>query len=214
MENSKISVTQTWLTVLYVSALLMSNIVAAKQVLLPFGITMTGAVIIFPVTYILSDVFSEVYGYKWSRITCYMAFLMNLLMCILFSIAISTKAPSYWNNQEAFVTVLSNSPRMLAASLAGFFFGDWLNDKVFKKLKENHAASLKGYGVRSILSSIVGESVDSAIFIPIAFLGQMPFKNMIIMGITQVFLKVLYELIILPLSTYICKLLITKEQKK
>ena len=65
-----------------------SNIITAKQVLLPFGITMTGAVFIFPVTYILSDLFSEVYGYRWSRITCYLAFAMNLLMVLLFSLVI------------------------------------------------------------------------------------------------------------------------------
>ena len=79
----KVSELQLFLSVLFVTSLLISNVITAKQVLLPFGITMTGAVFIFPITYILSDLFSEVYGYRWSRITCYLAFAMNLLMVLL-----------------------------------------------------------------------------------------------------------------------------------
>lgn len=205
MTKTKISKLQTYLTVLYVTALLVSNIIAGKQLQLPFGITMTGAVIIFPITYILSDLFSEVYGYEWSRKTCYLAFAMNLLMVIVFSLVIVTPAPSYWQNQEAFKTVLGNTPRMLFASLVGFVAGDFMNDRVFKKMKQKHSAELKGFGARALLSSLVGEIVDSAIFIPIAFIGQMPFKTMVIMGITQVTLKIAYETIILPLTRYCCK---------
>ena len=128
-----ISVLQAWLTVLFTSCFLISNILAAKQFQLPFGVTMTGAVIVFPVTYILSDIFSEVYGYKWSRITCYMAFAMNLLMVGLFSIAIATPAPNYWTNQEAFQTVLGSAPRTLCASLLAYVVGDFANDRVFRK---------------------------------------------------------------------------------
>lgn len=205
MEKTKISKVQTYLTVLYVAALLISNIVAGKQLLLPFGITMTGAVIIFPITYILSDLFSEVYGYEWSRKTCYLAFTMNLLMVIVFSVVIATPAPDYWKNQEAFATVLGNTPRMLFASLAGFVFGDFMNDKVFKNMKQKHKTELKGFKARALLSSLVGEIIDSAIFIPIAFIGQMPLETMAIMGITQVSLKICYEIIILPITTICCK---------
>ena len=97
---------------------------------------MTGAVIVFPITYILSDLFSEVYGYEWSRKTCYMAFAMNMLMVVFFEIAIHTPSPSYWTNQEAFQTVLGSTPRVLFASMLAFLFGDWANDKVFAKMKE------------------------------------------------------------------------------
>ena len=104
MKKERISFLQVCLTIVFVTAMLISNVITAKQVLLPGGITMTGAVFIFPITYILSDVFSEVYGYKWSRITCYFAFSMNLFMVIVFSLVIQTPAPSYWTNQEAFAT--------------------------------------------------------------------------------------------------------------
>jgi uncharacterized integral membrane protein (TIGR00697 family) len=133
MKEKKISLLQMILTLLFVVSLLISNIITSKQMLLPFGIVMTGAVVIFPITYILSDIFSEVYGYKWSRLTCYLAFIFNLFMVIIFTIVIKSPAPDYWLNQNAFEVVLGNTPRILFASLTAFMLGDFVNDKVFKR---------------------------------------------------------------------------------
>lgn len=205
MKLKKVSELQLGLTTLFVVSLLISNIITSKQVLLPFNITMTGAVFIFPITYILSDVFSEVYGYRWSRITCYLAFAMNLLMVIVFTLVIKTPAPSYWNNQEAFETVLGNTPRILFASLTAFILGDMVNDKVFRKMKEKHLNELKGFGLRAIISSLLGELVDSLIFLPIAFLGQMPIMTLVVMTIMQVLIKTGYEVVILPITTLVAK---------
>lgn len=202
--KKKISELQCFLSITYVVALLVSNIVANKQLVLPFGITMTGAVFVFPITYILSDLFSEVYGYRWSRITCYASFLANLFMVGVFQFVISTKAPTYWPNQEAFATVLGSTPRILFASLVAYVIGDMMNDKVFRRMKGSNE-TIKGFGLRAFLSSVVGELCDSAIFIPIAFIGQMPAEALVIMGITQVSLKLTYELIILPVTTILTK---------
>lgn len=198
----KISEVQGFLTVLFVTCFIVSNIVAGKQIQFPFGITMTGAIFVFPITYILSDLFSEVYGYRWSAITRYLGFGANLLMVSVFALAISTPAPSYWTNQEAFATVLGNTPRILFASLSGFIIGDFANDKIFAGMKLKHT-DIKGFSARAILSSLIGEIVDSSIFIPIAFYGTMPFNTMVQMGIIQVCLKVLYEILILPI-TIVC----------
>lgn len=202
----KVSELQLVLTVLFVASLLISNVITSKQVLLPFGITMTGAVFIFPITYILSDLFSEVYGYRWSRITCYLGFAMNLLMVIVFSAVIVSPAPSYWTNQEAFQTVLGNTPRVLFASLLAFVIGDLVNDKVFRKMKQKYPNTHRGFGWRAILSSICGELVDSLIFLPIAFIGQMPVQTLVVMTIMQVLIKTAYEVIILPVT----KIIVTK----
>jgi uncharacterized integral membrane protein (TIGR00697 family) len=161
---------------------------------------MTGAITIFPITYILSDLFSEVYGYAWSRKTCYMAFLMNLLMVGAFQLAIILPPASFWQGQEAFKITLGSTPRILFASLIAYVAGDFANDKVFAKMKAKHETTLKGFGARAILSSLVGEVCDSCIFIPLAFAGTMPLKALIIMGITQTTLKVTYEILILPLT--------------
>lgn len=204
-KTSNVSFLQLILTLVFVVSLLVSNIITSKQVLLPFGIVMTGAVFVFPITYILSDVFSEIYGYRWSRITCYMAFAANLFMVIVFSLVIITPAPDFWNHQEAFQIVLGNTPRILFASLLAFVIGDLVNDKVFRRMKEKHPTSHKGFGWRAIISSFVGEAVDSLIFLPIAFLGQMPISNLVVMLIMQVLIKTGYEIVILPVTYKVVK---------
>ncbi len=205
MKNKKISKLQLTLTTLFVVSLLVSNIITAKQVLLPFNIVMTGAVFIFPITYVLSDLFSEVYGYKWSRFTAYLAFAMNLFMVLVFSAVIKTPAPEFWGNQEAFQTVLGNTPRILIASLSAFLIGDLVNDRVFKKFKDKHPHDHKGFEFRAILSSLCGELVDSLIFLPIAFFGEMPVQTLITMTIMQVLIKTGYEVVILPITRLIVK---------
>lgn len=205
MKKERISFLQVCLTIVFVTAMLISNVITAKQVLLPGGITMTGAVFIFPITYILSDVFSEVYGYKWSRITCYFAFSMNLFMVIVFGLVILTPAPSYWTNQEAFATVLGSTPRVMGASLLAYVIGDFVNDRVFRKMKEKHSNELKGFGVRAIVSSFFGELCDSLVFLPIAFIGLMPLETLATMTVCQVLIKTGYEIIILPLTTLVAK---------
>lgn len=209
----EISMMQLVLTLLFVVSLLISNIITAKQVLLPFGIVMTGAVFIFPITYILSDLFSEVYGYKWSRITCYLAFAANLFMVLVFSAVIATPAPDYWMNQEAFQTVLGNTPRVLFASLLAFVVGDFVNDRVFKKMKEKHPNDHKGFGLRAILSSVCGELVDSLIFLPIAFIGLMPIQTLAVMTAMQVLIKTGYEIVILPITKLVVKKVSKAERK-
>ena len=205
MKKIKISFVQCVLTVVFVTAILISNVITAKQVLLPFGITMTGAVFIFPLTYILSDVFSEVYGYTWSRVTCYFAFSMNLFMVIVFMLVIRTPAPDYWTNQEAFATVLGSTPRVMGASLLAYVVGDFVNDQIFRKMKKRHATELKGFGWRAIVSSLFGELCDSLVFLPLAFLGQMPVRTLAIMTVCQVSIKTAYEIVILPITTLVVK---------
>lgn len=206
IKKRQVSELQLALTVLFVVSLLISNIITNKQILLPFGITMTGAIFIFPITYILSDLFSEVYGYRWSRISCYLAFAANLLMVLMFELVISTKAPAHWGNQEAFQVVLGSTPRVLVASLLAFLLGDLANDLVFRKLKKAHADDHRAFGFRAIVSSFIGELIDSLVFLPLAFLGLMPVEALIEMTICQVFLKTGYEIVILPLTSLFVKL--------
>lgn len=211
MNTKKISFLQMFLTLLFVVSLLISNIITAKQVLLPFNITMTWAIFIFPITYILSDVFSEIYWYRWSRITCYLAFLFNLFMVLVFSFVIITPAPDYWTNQEAFQTVLWNTPRILFASLLAFILWDFINDRIFKKLKEKHPNNHKWFWFRAIISSFFWELVDSLIFLPIAFVWLMPIETLAIMTIVQVLLKTWYEVVILPITYLVVRLISKKE---
>jgi len=206
LKNIKnISFIQMVLTLLFVVALLVSNVITSKQVLLPGGIVMTGAVFIFPITYVLSDVFSEIYGYRWSRLTAYMAFAGNLFMVIVFSLVIITPAPDFWMHQEAFQTVLGTTPRVWVASMLAFLIGDLMNDKVFKRMKQKYPTTHQGFGWRAIISSFAGEVIDSAIFLPLAFIGLMPVQNLIEMMFFQVLIKTGYEIIILPITYKVVK---------
>ena len=191
------------LTVIFIAALLISNVITWRQILLPFWITMTGAMLIFPITYILSDVFSEVYGYRWSRITCYLWFACNLVMSLVFMVVINMEAPEYFENVGAYSIVLGNTWRVLCASLFAYVVWDFVNDKIFQKMKAKHPHDNNWFWWRAVLSSLAWEFVDSGIFIPLAFIWTMPGKTLVIMLVTQVILKVLYEIIILPITIYV-----------
>lgn len=191
---------QTALTILFVGALMVSNIITAKQIQLPLGIVMSGGMFVFPITYVLSDVFSECYGYRWSRVTCYMAFAMNLFAVLVFALVIRTPAPEWFDGGEAFAATLGGTPRVLFGSFAAFLLGDLANDRLFRRMKSAHPDSHDGFGARAILSSIAGELVDSAVFFPIAFGGQMPASALLTMALLEVALKVGYEVVVLPLT--------------
>lgn len=194
--KKKISFTQLILTLTFIVTFLVSNIIATKQIRLPFDIVMTGAIIVFPLTYILSDVFSEVYGYKYSRLTSYCAFAFNVLMVCIFELAIILPSAETFGNQESFELILGSSLKVLIASLTAYLVGDFINDRVFKRLKKD---SIR-FETRAILSSISGEFVDSLIFIPIVFASVLPVKEIIVMIVIQPVIKVLYEIVILPIT--------------
>lgn len=106
LRDQKYSFFQLLLTVIFTVALLLSNVIVNKQISLPFGASTVGSVILFPLTYVLSDIFSEVYGYRWSRVICYIAFGMNILMVLIFEATLKMPYPETFTNQAAFEAVL------------------------------------------------------------------------------------------------------------
>ena len=206
--NGHISTLQVLLTILFVSALLISNIVSAKLFNF-FGNGMTCAVIVFPITYILSDLFSEVYGYKWSRFTCYAAFAVNLLAVGIFYL-VSCLPSVIPGQEEAFNSLLVGTFSCTMASFVAFVVGDFVNDKIFAKMKKKHEGlkNHKGFALRAIVSSFVGELADSCIYLPLAFLVFNPIMTpveVLTMIVIQVSLKMVYEAIILPFTTLLTK---------
>lgn len=200
------------LTAVYVTALLTSNILAVKQFNFFSVATLPAAVLVFPITYILSDVFSECYGYKASRNTRYLGFACNLAMCLLFAAGIALPSAESFTSQAAMTAILGSTPRMLAGSFAGFLLGDFANDIIFARMKKRHADSLQGFRLRAIVSSLVGEACDSLLFFPIAFGGVLPASLLLSMGIAQVLTKVAYESIICPLTGVIAQKIARYEQ--
>ena len=203
-----ISVLQVLLTVIFVSTLLISNIISARLFDF-FGVGMTGAVMVFPITYVLSDLFSEVYGYKWSRFTCYLAFAINLFAVGVFYL-ISCLPAVIPAQAEAFNTILVGAFSCTMASFTAFVVGDFVNDKIFAKMKKKHEGltNHEGFAARALLSSYAGEMVDSCIYLPLAFLVFNPIMSVgevFSMIALQVSIKTAYELAILPLTTFLTK---------
>lgn len=125
-------------------------------------------------------------------------------MVLIFTLAINLPSASTFTGQEALIQTLGSTPKVLFASLLAYLVGDFVNDKIFSKMKEKHTDT-KGFGIRAILSSLFGELVDSSIFLPIVFLGVLPINIIITMAVTQVILKVGYEVIMLPITKLIVK---------
>jgi uncharacterized integral membrane protein (TIGR00697 family) len=201
---------QMSLTLLNVIFLILANILVVKSIDL-FGVSKlanTCAIITFPLTYVLSDTFSEVYGYRWSRLTATWAFIGTAFCSILFAITIAIPGNAAWTNQEALVSILGNTPQIAFASILAFWVGDWANDIVFKKMKDKHGEKL--FGVRAIASSLVGKYVDGFIFTFIG-LSFLPMQTKIIMVLNCPFVQVVLETIFLPITYAITNALKKKE---
>lgn len=208
--NEKMSPLFVILVVLNTVAMLISNIIACKVFSIGFAV-LPCAVIIFPITYVLSDLFGEVYGYKWSRLTAWISFLANIFMVIIFQLAIVIPGvdPSI---SSAMSSLLGTTPWALASSLIAYMVGDFVNDKIFKRMKERSGE--KKFWIRSVLSSFAGELCDSLIYIPLGmlvfpklFLGIefMSLQQILIAIPLQAIFKTIYEFIILPITIIVVK---------
>ena len=202
--------------VITVVSLLLSNIVVGKNFSFfnidvgGYGITITSSVIVFPLIYICSDIFSEVYGYTWSRLISWMAFFMNILMAVIFNITIALPG----NDPEvasAFERVLGSSFGILTASLVAYMCGDLFNDIVFEKLKKiDRSHSPFRFVCRSLLSSFCGEVIDTGVFLPALFFltGQFgttvkSVSQLTAIVLIQASLKVILELVFSPLTVFL-----------
>lgn len=196
------------IALIFISCILISNILASKIISI-FGVSMTGGVLVFPITYILGDVITEVYGFKNSKKIIIYGFMCNLLMVILFAIAMKLPYPEYWQNQEAFVATLSNTPRLLLASFIGYLLGGLSNAFIMEYIKNN--SKIKYLWFRTILSTIIGEGLDTFIFLIIGFYGTMKTGDLMSMILFQSFAKILYEVILTPLTYKIISFIKSKE---
>ncbi len=197
-ENKDFSRTFVTITAIYIACLVLSNLVAGKMWALSENITLPAAVILFPVTYILGDIFTEVYGFKKASYIIWMGFFLSFFAVAVYMITIALPYPSFWENQEAYETVLGTTPRVAAASFAGYLGGEFSNSLIMSKLK----AATKGekLWIRTILSTVVGEGVDSVIFITISFFGTMDNSTLLTMIISQYLFKVIYEAVFTPVT--------------
>lgn len=197
LNNENHSEVFLFIAVLFVSCLLISNVLASK-IITVFGISLTGGVLVFPISYIIGDVLTEVYGFKKAKKVILYGFVCNLIMVIFFFLAMKMPYPAFWANQDAFVAILSNTPRILIASFAGYLVGGFTNSYIMEYIKNN--SKIKYLWFRTILSTLVGEGLDTIIFILIGFSGLMPWNAIFLMILFQTIAKVLYEVILTPVT--------------
>ena len=200
--KEKYSTTFLLMAVAFTVCLITSNLFATKIFSLGWGINLPGAVIIFPISYILNDCLTEVWGYRKARLVIWTAFLANLLVVLLGQLVVWLPSASFWDGGEHFDYMFNMAPRVAFASLLAFLAGSTMNALVMSKMKI--ADKGRRFGLRAILSSLAGEVLDSMIFMPIAFFGT-PMKVLGTMMLFQVSFKVIYEIVILPVTSLVVR---------
>lgn len=191
----KISQRLVIIAALFVTCLITANVITTK--LTGFGfLVVPAAIIVFPISYIFGDVLTEVYGFATARRVIWLGFLCNLVFVFFVWIGQVLPPASFWENQEAYVSILGAAPRILLASFLGYLVGEFSNSILLSKLKV--ITQGRWLWIRTISSTVVGEGFDTAIFLTIAFIGTSSFLPMMI--IYHWTMKVLIEIAATPLT--------------
>ena len=197
MKKEKFSKYFVIICAVSIATLLISNITAVK--LFSVGsIVLPTSALLFPITYIVGDIIAEVYGYKKARFVIILGFICNAFMVLFFALAIILPSAPTWTNQEAFKVILGTTPRMFIASLSAFLLGSLSNAYIMDVIKK--LTKGKKLWMRTIGSTIVGEALDTIVFVLIAFTGSIPTNVIITMIVCQFVWKVSYEIIATPLT--------------
>jgi uncharacterized integral membrane protein (TIGR00697 family) len=195
------------LTTAFVVILLVSNLVAQKifrvgpfhlgPVTIP-PISTSGAMVLFPITYIFGDVFTEIYGYAASRRAIWLGFFGTALLYAISALVIALPPDPEFRNQAAFVAVFGILPRILVASLIAFWAGEFANSYTMAKLK----LLTKGRWLwtRTVGSTVVGQAVDTTLVIVITFAGTFTPRKLVEIILTGYVLKVAYEVLATPVT--------------
>lgn len=182
---------------LFVASLLTANIIAVK--LIQIGpLVLPAGVVVFPISYILGDILTEVYGYKWARRAIWLGFVGNLVAVIAIVLAGVLPAPPFWTDQAAFDTILGFAPRLLVASFVAYLVGEFANSTILAKMKIWTQG--RHLWARTIGSTVVGQGLDSLVFIIIAFGGIMAPAAVITAILSQWLFKTAYEVLATPLT--------------
>lgn len=209
MENQNKGKLLPIITGIFVGVLLLSNILATKMVQLgPF--VFDGGTLLFPLSYIFGDVLTEVYGYKASRKVIWTGFFMLILASFNIWVIGLLPAESSWTFQKSYNDILTQVPRIVLASLLGFFSGEFSNSFVLSKMKIFTKG--KYLWMRTIGSTIVGEFLDSIIFVFIAFLGLYPLAVLVTMILSNYLFKTCIEVVFTPITYKIIHFIKVKEK--
>jgi hypothetical protein len=182
---------------LFVTCLLTANTMATKLITVG-GVVLTAGIVIFPVSYVVADVLTEVWGYGATRRVIWLGFACNTLMVVALWLGGELPAAPFWKGQDAYETIFGLTPRVLAASFLAYLVGEFANAMVLAKLKV--ATRGRWLWMRTIGSTVVGQGLDSAAFVTLAFAGVVPAGALVHIVAAQWVVKVVYEAAATPLT--------------
>lgn len=195
---------------LFVAVLLISNTVSTKILDLgPF--TFDGGTILFPVAYIFGDILTEVYGYRRSRRVIWMGFFCGALMAAIYALVGRLPPANGWEGQTAYVAILGTTPRIVLGSLVAYWAGEFTNSLTLAKMKILTGGRF--LWTRTIGSTVVGQAVDTALFVGIAFAGTQPMGLLASILVSNYVFKVGYEALATPITYQIVRFLKQAEQE-
>ena len=196
-------------TALFVTCLLTANTIAAKLVTIG-GLTLTAGIVIFPISYVLGDVLTEVWGYAATRRVIWLGFACNALLVAAVWLGGELPAAPFWKGQAAYQEILGQAPRILLASFAAYLVGEFANAFVLARLKI--ATGGRWLWIRTIGSTVVGQGLDSVVFVTLAFIGSVPAVALAGIVGAQWAVKVAYEAAATPLTYAAVAWLKSREQ--
>lgn len=194
---------------IFITCLVTSNIIAVKFINI-FGLVLPAAIIIFPISYIFGDVLTEVYGYRQARQVIWLGFFCNLIAVIAIYLGQILPAASFWDGQSAYERILGYTPRLLLASFLAYLVGEFTNSFVMAKMKI--ATKGRWLWTRTIGSTLVGQGLDSLVFMTLAFVGTIPVPALTGAIVVQWLSKSTYEAIVTPLTYRVVDFLKKKER--
>jgi queuosine precursor transporter len=182
---------------LFVTCLLAANTMATKLIAIG-GVVLTAGIVIFPISYVIGDVLTEVWGYGAARRVIWLGFACNALMVAALWLGGKLPAAPFWKGQEAYDAIFGQTPRVLAASFVAYLVGEFANAFVLAKLKL--ATRGRWLWLRTIGSTVVGQALDSIVFVTLAFAGAVPPRVLVPIVAAQWMVKVVYEAAATPLT--------------
>lgn len=202
-NNSRISILFLALTVAFCVCLIIANLVEIKTVDLGF-LTITAGVVVFPVSYIINDCVVEVYGFRLARLMIWIGFAAQFFVTLMLQLALALPGSAEWTGQSAMAETYGYVPRIMVASFVAFICGSMVNAFVMSRMKRKDLEGRR-FSLRAIVSTVCGEGLDSAIFFPLAFLGELPVGVVILLILSQTVIKTVYEILILPVTIRIVR---------
>lgn len=208
-QRNTVSVLFMLFSILFCVCLIAANLFATKQIALG-SISLTGGLLIFPVSYIVNDCVCEVWGYRKARLLIWTGFAMNFFFVIMGALCDIIPPAPYYENAAGFHGIFGLAPRVALASFCAFLVGSFLNAYVMSRMKI--ASKGRNFSARAVISTIVGECADSVIFFPLALGGVIPTEALPELMFWQVVLKTAYEIVVLPLTIRVVAFLKRHEQ--